>query len=60
MKNWKTTLIGGGIGALYYLITAFQSGTPIPQNATQWKALLLAAALVGLGAVSKDFNVTGK
>jgi hypothetical protein len=60
MRNWKTTLIGVGSGALYYALTSFQNGTPIPQNGAQWRALVIAAALAGLGAVGKDFNVTGK
>jgi hypothetical protein len=60
MKNWKTTLIGIGMGAAYYVVTSIQTGTAIPQNGAQLKALILAAAIAGLGAVSKDFNVTGK
>lgn len=59
MKNWKTTLIGGGLGALNYALSAFSNGSAIPQNGAQWRALITSAAIVGLSLVAKDFNVTG-
>ena len=48
MKNWKTTLFGLGAGALTLLA-----------NGTNWKQVLVALALSGIGMFAKDNNVTG-
>jgi len=60
MKNWKTTLIGGVLGAVNYALAAISNGSAIPQNSAQWRSLVTSAAIVGIGLVAKDFNVTGK
>ncbi len=48
MKNWKTTLLGLGAGALNMFA-----------NGTNWKQVLLSLALAAFGVVAKDHNVTG-
>ncbi len=48
MKNWKTTLFGLAAAALNLFA-----------NGTNWKQVLVALGLAGLGAVAKDHNVTG-
>lgn len=48
MPNWKTTLLGIGAGALQL----FSQGV-------NWKSILASLGIAALGAVSKDFNVTG-
>lgn len=48
MKNWITTLCGLAAGGLNLFA-----------NGTNWKQVLVAVGLAGLGAVSKDFNTTG-
>jgi hypothetical protein len=47
-KNWKTTIAGFTGGGL----TLYAGGT-------DFKHILLALALAGLGSVAKDSNVTG-
>jgi hypothetical protein len=53
MKNWKTTLVGV-LGAIFYAIFPLFQGGPI-----SGKDLIIAGAVAGIGALSKDFNVTG-
>lgn len=53
MKNWKTTLIGIGVGAGTLAIDLIQSGQ------FNWKTFLFAVGMSALGLVAKDFNVTG-
>ena len=48
MRNWKTTVIGV-IGGALSLYTGGMNG----------KSAMIAATLAALGAVSKDFNVSG-
>lgn len=52
MKNWRTTLAGWGIGALYTFINGGFSGA-------NWKQSLVGIGLGVLGSFAKDFNVTG-
>jgi hypothetical protein len=52
MKNWKTTLFGFLIAA-FAGYTQYKSGTLTPSNISQ------DIAIIGLGAVAKDSNVTG-
>jgi len=55
MKNtsWKTTLIG----AILAIVIAVQ---PLIATGTiDWKAVIVAALIAGLGFVAKDSNVTG-
>ena len=56
MANWKTSVAGFVIGAVYYLKT---SGAQIPQNKADFWNLLIGIAFAGLGLVAKDFDVTG-
>jgi hypothetical protein len=56
MKNWKTTLFGV-IGGLATLFGPHLSGAPGPAVTTG--NVVTAAALILLGLVSKDANVTG-
>ena len=51
MVNWKTTLCGLIAG----VATALANYTG-PNN---WQGYVSAAALVALGIIAKDFNVTG-
>jgi hypothetical protein len=53
MKNWKTTLTGVLGAILYAIFPLFQGGQVAPKD------LIIAAAVAGIGALSKDFNVTG-
>lgn len=53
MKNWKTTLGGLLSGAGLVALDLFQHGT------TDIKTIGTAVALFVLGALAKDFNVTG-
>lgn len=48
MRNWKTTLLGFGVGALNLL-----------QSGVNWKSALLSAAMAALGLAAKDHDVTG-
>jgi len=50
--NWKTSLVGLLVAALYVAGQAYTTGMTLKQ----W---LLAAAIALWGAVMKDFNVTG-
>ena len=51
-KNWKTSLAGAIIGGGYAALSALQNGIK-PRD------VLIAAGLVAMGILSKDFNVTG-
>jgi hypothetical protein len=51
MKNWKTTLCGVALAA----IVAVQNYNG--QN--NWQGYLGAVLIAAIGALSKDFNVTG-
>lgn len=53
MKNWKTTLIGLGFGAGYMVLQGLAAGI-------KPKDLLIGVGIAALGAVAKDYNVTGK
>lgn len=53
MKNWKTTLLGILTAACYL---GFKVLTHVPLTGED---LMLAGGFIGLGAVSKDHNVTG-
>lgn len=48
MKNWKTTLLGFGVGALNLL-----------SSGVNWKTALVSAGLAALGMAAKDHDVTG-
>jgi len=48
MKNWKTSFVGIGVGALNLFA-----------NGTNWKQVLVAAGIAALGVFAKDNNVTG-
>jgi lysozyme family protein len=52
-KNWKTTLVGAVMGALIVGLQLIQTGT------TDLKTIAVAVAVALLGALAKDFNVTG-
>lgn len=53
MKNWKTSLLG----ALLAIVVAVQ---PLISTGTiDWKAVVIAALIAGLGFVAKDHDVTG-
>ena len=57
MKSWKTTVAGavpGMVLFLYEFLQGIQAG-----NEFNLKFMLLGLALAGLGAVAKDFNVSG-
>lgn len=54
LNNWKTSLIGWGVGALTLLGSQIQTGS------IDWKEWGLAIGFGLLGTVAKDFNVTGK
>jgi hypothetical protein len=57
MKNWKTTLVGIVAGTLTILqatLAAYQSGAPV-----QWLQVALGVAVMALGVVAKDFNISG-
>lgn len=52
IKNWKTSLLGGG---------ALTAGlTIIINDPNQWKEGLVACAVGLIGLVAKDHDVTGK
>ncbi|MES2590912.1 MAG: hypothetical protein V4608_03420 [Bacteroidota bacterium] len=52
-KNWKTTAIGF-LTAVCYVGYKFLTKQPVTGE-----DLTLAAGMIGIGAVSKDFDVTG-
>lgn len=52
-KNWKTTAIGVG-GAI-----AMGGGQLLSTGNLDWKAYVQMAFMTLLGAVAKDFNVSG-
>lgn len=57
MRNWKTTLAGmipGVILFVYGFLQGLQAGKPF-----DLKDMLIGLALAALGALAKDFNVTG-
>lgn len=59
MKNWKTTIFGalaGGIAGLDAVVAAYQSGAFDSKTGVQ---LIVAVAIVLMGAYAKDHNVTG-
>lgn len=59
MKNWRTSLAGLVTGlpvAIDALVQAYNSGAFTGKTGTQ---LLIAIALVGIGLLAKDKNVTG-
>jgi hypothetical protein len=49
--NWWTTLIGA-VGAI--LVYVQENGAAMPQTKEGWKALLIGAAIAGLGFVAKS------
>ena len=53
MKNWKTTIVGALAGALIAIQPLLATGE------VDIKALLMGFGITFLGAVSKDFNVSG-
>ena len=53
MNNWKTTLVGALAGALIAIQPLLANGE------VDVKALLMGFSIAFLGAVSKDFNVSG-
>jgi uncharacterized membrane protein YfcA len=53
VKNWKTTLVGAVAGALIVVLNLIQTGT------VDVKTLAIAFGLALIGALAKDFNVTG-
>lgn len=55
--NWWTTLVGVLGGAAVYIS---ENGATMPQNSAGWKALILGAALAGLGFVSKSATTGSK
>lgn len=55
--NWQTTLWGCLAAFFNYVFTATNT---IPQTKEDWKAVLVSAALAGLGVVAKSANVGSK
>jgi hypothetical protein len=55
LRNWQTTAAGVVAG----LATVQTAGWTKPDGTPNWSAILLGCALAGLGAVSKQHNVTG-
>jgi hypothetical protein len=53
MKNWKTTIIGIGLGVLPIIQTAIDD----PQ--VNWWKVGIGCLIIAFGIVSKDHNVTG-
>lgn len=53
--SWLPTALGFIGGALEYLSTL---GLSLPSNKAEWGHAGVAAAIAGLGAASKQFNVT--
>ena len=53
MKNWKTTLFGCLAAIMIAVAPLIQTGQ------IDWKAVIVAALVAGLGFVAKDSNVTG-
>ncbi len=51
-SNWKTTLIGVGMGSLNMFLAAMSQGVT-PKDA------LISVGMAALGAAAKDHNVTG-
>ncbi len=49
MRSWRTT-IAGFVAAVANLI----------QNGLSWKSALLSAAIATVGALAKDYSVSGK
>ena len=60
MKSWKTTALGilAGIGGIITQITALLDGKEEP--VFSWDLLLASLAVLGLGAISRDNNVTSE
>lgn len=59
MKNYKTTLCGiaaGIIPILTSLFNAYNAGQFTGQSTSQ---ILMGIAIIVMGCVAKDFNVTG-
>lgn len=52
-QNWKTTAIGVCGAVAYWLATYLQSGQ------FNLRDLVIGAAVAALGALAKDFNITG-
>lgn len=52
VKNWRTTLIGLGIGSAYAVVSGLGSGL-------SFKDALMAAGIAALGTFAKDAGVTG-
>lgn len=48
LKNWKTTLVGLGVG-----------GLNLYANGANWKSVLVSVGFAGMGILAKDFNITG-
>jgi hypothetical protein len=53
MKNWKTTIAGAVLAAALVVINLYQTGT------VDLKSLIIAGAIALIGALAKDYNVTG-
>ncbi len=53
MKNWKTTIASVVIAGLYSFLTSLQAGGMTLKDAA------LAAGIVVLGLLMKDYDVTG-
>ena len=57
MRNWKSTLAGAITGAMPILLQVYhrlEYGIPV-----DWGLVLFGVGIMVLGAVSKDYNVTG-
>jgi len=61
MKNWKTTLMGVAFGLITLFGPRLNVGSPGAAAAPPitWVNIAQAAAVIALGAVAKDSNVTG-
>jgi len=53
-EELKTTLLGVGVA----VANVFATGIT-PEGTLNWRSFLVSIGLAGLGAVSKDHNVTG-
>lgn len=52
--NWRTTLVGWGLGALTYLTN---NGTSFPANRREWGAAGVSFLMGILGTLAKDSAV---
>ena len=52
LTNWKTSLVGILVGAMYIVANAYQPGMSL-------KTWAIGAGIAIWGLVMKDFNVTG-